>query len=65
MVNLEKNLIFISDKQFIDEVLTSVKELKKRSDKKEDVDIVINKLKNIKSLCQEKSWSQEPTSLTQ
>jgi len=54
-VNMEKNLVFVSDTQYIDEVLTSTKKLRRRSAYKSDVDIVINKLKNIKLLCQQKT----------
>ena len=53
--NMEKNLIFVSDNQYIDEVLTSTKELRKRSACKSDVDIILKKLKNIKKLCQMKT----------
>lgn len=53
--NMEKNLIFVSDNQYIDEVLTSTKELRKRSAYKSDVDIILKKLKNIKKLCQMKT----------
>ena len=52
---MEKNLVFVSDTQYIDEVLTSTKKLRRRSTYKSDVDIVINKLKNIKLLCQQKT----------
>jgi len=52
---MEKNLVFVSDTQYIDEVLTSTKKLRRRSAYKSDVDIVINKLKNIKLLCQQKT----------
>ena len=55
VVNLEKNLIFISDIEYIDEVLASTKRLKIRASNKEDVDLVIRKLKNIKALCQQKT----------
>lgn len=55
VVNLEKNLIFISDIEYIDEVLASTKKLKVRASNKEDVDLVIRKLKNIKALCQQKT----------
>ena len=54
LVNLEKNLIFISDARYIDEILASTKKLEERSENKNDVSIVINKLKNIKRLCQMK-----------
>ena len=57
MVNMEKNLIFISDQKYIDEVLTLTRELRERSNNKNDVDIVINKLLNIKELCQKKTKS--------
>lgn len=53
--NMEKNLIFASDTQYIDEVLASTKRLRERSIHKDDVDIVINKLKNIKKLCRMKT----------
>lgn len=53
--NMEKNLIFVSDTQYIDEVLASTKKLRERSAYKSDVDIIINKLKNIKKLCQMKT----------
>ena len=52
--NMEKNLVFVSDTQYIDEVLTSTRRLRERSINKEDVDVVINKLINIKKLCQKK-----------
>ena len=52
--NLEKNLVFVSDSQYIDEVLTLTRRLRERSNNKLDVDIVINKLVNIKKLCQKK-----------
>ncbi len=55
--NLEKNLIFISDIEFVDEVLASCKKLKIRSPHNDDVNKVIRKLKNIKELCQEKTKS--------
>ena len=54
LVNLEKSLIFISDARYIDEILASTKKLEERSENKDDVKIVINKLKNIKRLCQMK-----------
>ena len=54
LVNLEKNLIFISDARYIDEILASTRKLEERSKNKDDVNIVINKLKNIKRLCQMK-----------
>ena len=53
--NMEKNLIFVSDTQYIDEVLASTKKLRERSACKNDVDIIINKLKNIKKLCRMKT----------
>ena len=52
--NLEKNLVFVSDSQYIDEVLTLTRRLRERSNNKLDVDVVINKLVNIKKLCQMK-----------
>lgn len=52
MHNLEKNLIFISDVKFVDELLDSCNSLKERSSEHSDIDLVIRKLKNIKSLCQ-------------
>jgi hypothetical protein len=58
VVNLEKNLIFISDTRYIDEVIASTKELRTRASNKEDVDYVIRKLKNIKALCQQKTKTQ-------
>jgi len=54
---MEKNLIFISDQKYIDSVLTLTRELRERSNNKNDVDIVINKLINIKELCQKKTKS--------
>jgi hypothetical protein len=57
MYNLEKNLIFISDVQFVDELLVSCKALKERSSEVSDVNKVIRKLKNIRELCQEKTKS--------
>lgn len=57
MYNLEKNLIFISDVQFVDELLESCKALKQRSSEVSDVNKVIRKLKNIRELCQEKTKS--------
>ena len=57
LVNLEKNLIFISDLEYIDGVLDCTKQLRSRASNKEDVDIVIRKLKNIKMLCQQKTKS--------
>lgn len=57
MYNLEKNLIFISDVQFVDELLDSCKALKQRSSEVSDVNKVIRKLKNIRELCQEKTKS--------
>ena len=57
MYNLEKNLIFISDVQFVDELLESCKALKQRSSEVSDVNKVISKLKNIRELCQEKTKS--------
>jgi len=57
MHNLEKNLIFISDVQFVDELLESCKALKQRSSEVSDVNKVIRKLKNIRELCQEKTKS--------
>jgi len=57
LVNLEKNLIFISDLEYIDGVLDCTKQLRSRTSNKEDVDIVIRKLKNIKMLCQQKTKS--------
>jgi hypothetical protein len=57
MYNLEKNLIFISDVQFVDELLDSCKALKERSSEVSDVNKVIRKLKNIRELCQEKTKS--------
>lgn len=57
MVNMEKNLIFISDQKYIDKVLTLTRELRERSNNKNDVDTVINKLLNIKELCQKKTKS--------
>jgi hypothetical protein len=57
MYNLEKNLIFISDVQFVDELLISCKALKERSSEVSDVNKVIRKLKNIRELCQEKTKS--------
>ena len=57
MINMEKNLIFISDQKYIDAVLTLTRELRERSNNKNDVDIVINKLLNIKELCQKKTKS--------
>lgn len=53
--SMEKNLIFVSDTQYIDEVLASTKKLRERSVHKDDVDIIINKLKNIKKLCRMKT----------
>lgn len=53
--NLKKNLVFVSDSRYIDEVLTSTKKLRERSSCKEDVDIIINKLYNIRRLCQQKT----------
>jgi len=53
--NMEKNLVFVSDTRYIDEVLASTKKLRERSVYKNDVDIVISKLKNIKLLCQQKT----------
>ena len=55
MVNLEKNLIFVSDIQFIDELLSSCKDLKERSSAQPEIDLIIRKLKNIRELCQEKT----------
>lgn len=57
MHNLEKNLIFISDVQFVNELLDSCKALKERSSEVSDVNKVIRKLKNIRELCQEKTKS--------
>lgn len=57
VVNMEKNLIFISDQKYIDAVLTLTRELRERSNNKNDVDMVINKLLNIKELCQKKTKS--------
>ena len=54
---MEKNLIFISDQKYIDAVLTLTRELRERSNNKNDVDIVIDKLLNIKELCQKKTKS--------
>lgn len=55
LVNLEKNLIFVSDIEYINEVLDCTKRLRERASNKEDVDYVIRKLKNIKSLCRQKT----------
>tara|TARA_B100000780_G_scaffold278532_1_gene252372 strand:+ start:3676 stop:3852 length:177 start_codon:yes stop_codon:yes gene_type:complete len=55
ITNMEKNLVFVSDTRYIDEVLASTKKLRERSVYKNDVDIVISKLKNIKLLCQQKT----------
>lgn len=58
LVNLEKNLIFVSDIEYIDGVLDLTKRLRERTSNKEDVDYVIRKLKNIKALCQQKTKIQ-------
>lgn len=54
LVNLEKNLIFVSDVEYIDGVLDLTKKLRGRTSNKEDIDVIIRKLQNIKNLCQQK-----------
>jgi len=60
MNNLEKLLIFISDEQFTNEVISSLEGLSLRSNNNNNADIasVKRKLKNIKKLCQEKQSTQ-------
>lgn len=56
MYNLEKLLIFVSDKQLMDEMITSLQGLSDRSKYCDKVDVkkVEDKLKNIRKLCLEK-----------